>query len=103
VRIGFTMKSAERFFGLLRDSRAVRVASVGFNNVSQLAGFAKRDGPAYFLERICGVRCVHYPDLAPTKEMLATTGRGGAVGRTTRVASTSSRRPDEARRQSIRP
>ena len=40
------------------------------NNVSQLAGFAKRDDLAYFLREICGMDYVHLPDLAPTKEML---------------------------------
>ena len=47
--IGFTKKSAERFFGLLRDSGAKRVVDVRLHNVSQLAGFAKRDDLAYFL------------------------------------------------------
>ena len=40
------------------------------NNVSQLAGFAKRDDLAYFLGEICRMEYVHAPDLAPTKEML---------------------------------
>ena len=74
--IGFTKKSAERFFGLLRDSGAKRIVDVRLNNVSQLAGFAKRDDLTYFLERICGVRYVHCPDLAPTKEMLADYRKG---------------------------
>ncbi len=42
----------------------------GLNNVSQLAGFAKRDDLAFFLKEICGVDYVHLPDLAPTQEML---------------------------------
>ena len=41
------------------------------NNVSQLAGFAKRDDLKFFLRRVCGIDYVHLPDLAPTKEMLA--------------------------------
>ena len=40
--IGFTKKSASTFFGLLRKSRAERLVDVGLNDVSQLAGFAKR-------------------------------------------------------------
>ena len=40
------------------------------NNVSQLAGFAKRDDLAFFLEEICGMHYVHAPELAPTKKLL---------------------------------
>ena len=68
--IGFTKKSAETFFELLRDSGAKRVIDVRLNNVSQLAGFTKRDDLAYFLRRICRMEYVHMPDLAPTKELL---------------------------------
>lgn len=68
--IGFTKKTARRFFELLRDSGAKRVVDVRLNNVSQLAGFAKKDDLAYFLETICGMTYVHLPVLAPTQEML---------------------------------
>ena len=50
--IGFTRKSADHFFGLLRESGAKRVVDVRLNNVSQLAGFAKRDDLAFFLAEI---------------------------------------------------
>ena len=69
--IGFTKKSAEKFFGLLSASGARRVVDVRLNNVSQLAGFAKRDDLKYFLRRVCGIDYVHLPDLAPTRDMLA--------------------------------
>jgi uncharacterized protein (DUF488 family) len=68
--IGFTKKPARRFFGLLQGSGAKRVVDVRLNNVSQLAGFAKRDDLAYFLDAICGMEYVHLPVLAPTQEML---------------------------------
>ncbi len=68
--IGFTQKTAEQFFGLLRDSGAKRVVDVRLNNVSQLAGFAKRQDLTYFLKEICGLDYVHVPDLAPTQDML---------------------------------
>ena len=42
--IGFTKKSARTFFTTLRESGALRVVDVRLNNVSQLAGFAKKDG-----------------------------------------------------------
>lgn len=68
--IGFTKKTARRFFELLRGSGARRVVDVRLSNVSQLAGFAKKDDLAYFANAICGMDYVHLPALAPTKEML---------------------------------
>src|ERR1700741_2878672 len=68
--IGFTKKTAEKFFEKLRSSGAKRVVDVRLNNVSQLAGFAKREDLAYFLEKICGMEYVHLPVLAPTQSLL---------------------------------
>lgn len=69
--IGFTKKTAQRFFELLRDSGARRVIDVRLNNASQLAGFAKRDDLKWLLDRLCGIEYVHMPSLAPTKELLS--------------------------------
>ena len=68
--IGFTKKSARRFFELLRSSGARRIVDVRLNNVSQLAGFAKKDDLAYFAKEVCGIDYLHLPALAPTQEML---------------------------------
>jgi uncharacterized protein (DUF488 family) len=68
--IGFTKKTAEQFFGLLRRNGIRRLVDVRLNNVSQLAGFAKRDDLRFFLQEICGAEYVHEPLLAPTQEML---------------------------------
>jgi uncharacterized protein (DUF488 family) len=68
--IGFTKKSAESFFGLLRASGAATLVDVRLNNVSQLAGFAKRDDLKYFLSELCDMAYVHRSDLAPTQSML---------------------------------
>ncbi len=68
--IGFTKKSAEAFFTAIRRSGAKRVVDVRLNNVSQLAGFSKRDDLRYFLRTICGVEYVHVPELAPTQDLL---------------------------------
>lgn len=46
------------------------MVDVRLNNVSQLAGFAKRDDLRYFLQEICDIEYVHEPLLAPTQEML---------------------------------
>ena len=68
--IGFTKKSASTFFGLLQKSGASRLVDVRLNNVSQLAGFAKRDDLAYFVGELCGMDYRHELLLAPTQMML---------------------------------
>jgi uncharacterized protein (DUF488 family) len=68
--IGFTKKSAESFFETLRRAQVKRLVDVRLNNVSQLAGFTKRDDLRYFVRAICEIEYVHRPDLAPTQEML---------------------------------
>ena len=77
--IGFTRKSAQRFFELLRESGAKRIVDVRLNNGSQLAGFAKKDDLAWFARELCGVDYVHLPILAPTKELLSGY-RNGQIG-----------------------
>ena len=74
--IGFTKKPASRFFTLLRDSGSRRIVDVRLNNVSQLAGFAKRDDLRFFLDEIGGLEYIHAPELAPTAEMLADYRKG---------------------------
>src|SRR5271157_5558654 len=68
--IGFTKKSAEAFFTRLMNAGVKRLVDVRLNNVSQLAGFTKRDDLRYFTEVICGIEYVHIPKLAPTPEIL---------------------------------
>jgi uncharacterized protein (DUF488 family) len=68
--IGFTKKSAERFFESLREAGVCRVVDVRLNNSSQLAGFSKRDDLKYFLKAICGIEYAHLPEFAPTQEIL---------------------------------
>lgn len=68
--IGFTKKSAEKFFGLLRKARVTALIDIRLNNISQLSGFAKRDDLKYFLGEICDAQYTHRTDLAPTKDLL---------------------------------
>ncbi|HKB91161.1 MAG TPA: DUF488 domain-containing protein [Opitutaceae bacterium] len=68
--IGFTQKTARKFFELLKQSGVKRIIDVRLNNVSQLAGFAKRDDLNYFAHEICQIDYVHVPDLAPTQDIL---------------------------------
>lgn len=68
--IGFTKTSAENFFGRLSESKSHRLVDVRLNNISQLAGFAKKDDLRYFVRSLCGMDYVHVPKLAPTKHIL---------------------------------
>ena len=68
--IGFTQKTAEHFFGLLKRAGIRRLLDVRLNNVSQLAGFTKREDLQFFLKEICGADYQHEPLLAPTQEIL---------------------------------
>jgi uncharacterized protein (DUF488 family) len=68
--IGFTRSTAARFFGRLKGAGVRRLLDVRLNNVSQLAGFAKRDDLAFFLRELCGADYLHEPLLAPTQELL---------------------------------
>lgn len=68
--IGFTKKSAREFFDKLRRPGLVRLVDVRLNNVSQLAGFSKRDDLQFFCETIISIGYLHLPELAPTQAML---------------------------------
>ena len=68
--IGFTKKPAEVFFGRIADAGVRRLVDVRLNNVSQLAGFTKKDDLRYFTKVICNIGYEHFPDLAPTQKML---------------------------------
>jgi uncharacterized protein (DUF488 family) len=68
--IGFTKKSAETFFTRLQSAGVQRLVDVRLNNVSQLAGFAKKNDLAYFTRTICKIDYVHVPSLAPTADIL---------------------------------
>jgi uncharacterized protein (DUF488 family) len=68
--IGFTEKPAQRFFELLRMAKVRRIIDVRLNNVSQLAGFAKRDDLRFFLKEMCGSDYMELRELAPEPGML---------------------------------
>lgn len=68
--IGFTKKSAREFFTKLKEAGVRRLVDVRLNNTSQLAGFAKKDDLAFFLQEIDGIEYVHRPELAPTQDIL---------------------------------
>jgi uncharacterized protein (DUF488 family) len=68
--IGFTQKTAQQFFGSLKQAGVRRLVDVRLNNISQLAGFAKKQDLPFFLKELCEAEYVHEPLLAPTQEML---------------------------------
>jgi uncharacterized protein (DUF488 family) len=68
--IGFTQKKAEQFFEALLKAGVRRVIDTRLNNVSQLAGFTKKNDLEYLLRKIGGIEYVHILELAPTKDIL---------------------------------
>lgn len=68
--IGFAGKSARAFFTTLQEAGVRKVLDTRLNNVSQLAGFTKREDLRYFLHKIAGIDYEHDLRLAPTKEIL---------------------------------
>jgi uncharacterized protein (DUF488 family) len=68
--IGFTKKSAEAFFTAMSRAGVKRVIDIRLNNLSQLAGFAKRDDLQYFLKSLCNIAYMHMTEFAPTKEIM---------------------------------
>jgi uncharacterized protein (DUF488 family) len=68
--IGFTKTSAEDFFSRLSKAHVKKLIDVRLNNVSQLAGFAKRDDLRYFTNAICGIGYEQVAELAPTQDIL---------------------------------
>ena len=70
--IGFTQKSAETFFELLRQNDVQRLLDIRINPKGQLSGFAKQEDLSYFLDKLAaGCQYVYMPMLAPTKEILS--------------------------------
>ena len=69
--IGFTGKSAEDFFTLLKRAGVNKIVDTRLNNVSQLSGFAKGNDLKYFTKEIGDISYDHNIDFAPTKELLS--------------------------------
>lgn len=68
--IGFTQKSAERFFSLLLDNGIGRLADIRLHPTGQLSGFAKQDDLRFFLQALANCDYIHLPQLAPTDDIL---------------------------------
>lgn len=68
--IGFTKKSANTFFGLLKTNSIKKLIDTRLNNTGQLSGFAKRDDLAYFCKTILSTEYIHWAESAPEEKML---------------------------------
>ncbi len=75
--IGFTKKNAEQFFARLKQPGLQRVVDTRLNNVSQLAGFTKKEDLRFFLREVGHIDYVHLSALAPTQSMLDTYKKNG--------------------------
>ena len=70
--IGFTQKSAEEFFGILKDNKIDCLVDIRLNPNGQLSRFAFEKDLPYFLDKLVdGCKYVHRDDIAPQKELLA--------------------------------
>lgn len=70
LTMGFTKKSAEDFFNLIREHHIQMLIDVRLNNQSQLAGFTKGRDLVFFLKEICNCGYSHEIQFAPTKDIL---------------------------------
>jgi uncharacterized protein (DUF488 family) len=68
--IGFTQKSAEEFFRLLKSNGIQRIVDIRVHPGGQLAGFAKDRDLAFFLRELAGIDYVYQPELAPAEELM---------------------------------
>lgn len=97
--IGFTHKTAEHFFTLLKENKVKRVIDVRAHNTSQLAGFAKNPDLGYLLKEILQVEYVEIPELTPDPNMVKAY-RAGEID-WEQYAQTYQERLDEFRVESI--
>jgi uncharacterized protein (DUF488 family) len=69
--IGFTNKSASKFFELLSGAGVSKIVDTRINNISQLSGFAKGADLKFFAKEIAHIGYEHNINFAPTKELLS--------------------------------
>ncbi len=69
--IGFTKKTAERFFDLLSEHGVSTLVDIRLKPDSQFSGWAKRQDLPYFMRRLASGDYLYLPELAPTAEIMA--------------------------------
>ena len=68
--IGYQRKPLATFIGQLREAGVDAVIDVRLRNTSHLCGYTKRDDLAFLLDEGFGIAYEHYPELAPTLDIL---------------------------------
>jgi|SRR5690606_28415242 uncharacterized protein (DUF488 family) len=69
--IGFTQKTAEEFFGILKKNKIDCLVDIRLNPNGQLSRFAFEKDLPFFLDKLAdGCKYVHRVDLAPQNELL---------------------------------
>ena len=68
--IGYSKKTAEEFFNILRDNGVKQVVDIRRHNTNQLAGFTKKSDLPWFLDTIAGIDYSHELSLAPSEELM---------------------------------
>jgi uncharacterized protein (DUF488 family) len=66
--IGYTEKSAEKFFNLLKQHDIRQIVDIRENNTSQLAGYTKMNDLRFFAKEILNAAYLHLPELAPDND-----------------------------------
>lgn len=69
--IGFTQKSAEQFFNLLKHNHVNVLIDTRLKPDSQLSGFAKGRDLPYFLRHLIGCDYIHNGLMSPTEVILS--------------------------------
>jgi uncharacterized protein (DUF488 family) len=67
--IGYTPKTAEQFFELIKKNNIKLLLDIRLNNKSQIAGFTKRENLPYFLWELCQCKYEHCLEFTPNEEM----------------------------------
>ncbi len=63
--IGFTKRSAENFYTILKTSNVNVLLDVRLNNTSQLAGFSKYPDIEFFVKELTDIKYIHDVTFAP--------------------------------------
>lgn len=67
--LGFTQKSAEEFFELIKFHKIKTLIDIRLNNNTQLLAFTKGNDLVYLLKEICRCKYEYCPEYAPNREI----------------------------------
>ena len=68
--IGYSKKTAEEFFDMLRNNGIKQIVDIRRHNSNQLAGFTKQSDLPWFLDTIAGIGYTHELALAPSEDLM---------------------------------